>query len=115
MALNHKYPEISSWIRAKNEDLQIVKSLGLSETGILTSVSDYHIYLKLKSDRKKIMEKNLSVVRAALDAGITPRCHFEDITRADIYKFCLPFASITANPPRGKQDSPRRRFPAVQP
>lgn len=92
IALNHKYPEITSWIRAKNEDLQLVKSLGLNETGILTSVSDYHIYLKLKSDRKKILEKNLKVVRASLDAGITPRCHFEDITRADIYGFCLPFA-----------------------
>ncbi len=24
--------------------------------------------------------------------GIKPRCHFEDITRADIYGFCVPFA-----------------------
>ena len=28
----------------------------------------------------------------ALDWGIIPRCHFEDVTRADIYGFCLPLA-----------------------
>jgi isopropylmalate/homocitrate/citramalate synthase len=38
------------------------------------------------------MEKYLAIVKAALDKGITPRCHFEDITRADIYGFCVPFA-----------------------
>jgi isopropylmalate/homocitrate/citramalate synthase len=27
-----------------------------------------------------------------MDLGITPRCHFEDVTRADIYGFCVPFA-----------------------
>ena len=32
------------------------------------------------------------VVRAALEAGVRPRCHFEDITRADFYGFCVPFA-----------------------
>jgi isopropylmalate/homocitrate/citramalate synthase len=88
----YAFPEITSWIRASAEDLKLVKALGIRETGILTSISDYHIYLKLKSDRKKTMEEFLSVVRAALEAGILPRCHFEDITRADIYGFCLPFA-----------------------
>ena len=34
-------------IRANAEDLKVVKAMGLSETGILTSVSDYHIFLKL--------------------------------------------------------------------
>ena len=66
--------------------------LGLKETGILTSVSDYHIFLKLQSNRKAALEKYLKIVRTALDKGIAPRCHFEDITRADIYGFCIPFA-----------------------
>jgi isopropylmalate/homocitrate/citramalate synthase len=87
-----RYPEVTSWIRANKEDFKLVKSFGLKETGILTSVSDYHIYLKLKSSRTKTMEEYLDIVRAALAEGITPRCHFEDITRADIYGFCLPFA-----------------------
>jgi isopropylmalate/homocitrate/citramalate synthase len=38
------------------------------------------------------MREYLSIVSAALDLGITPRCHFEDVTRADIYGFCVPFA-----------------------
>lgn len=91
-ALGHKYPEITGWIRANAEDFKLVKELGLKETGILTSVSDYHIFLKLKKTRERIMEEYLAVVKEALAAGITPRCHFEDITRADIYGFCLPFA-----------------------
>jgi len=88
----HRYPEITSWIRADAGDFQLVKSLGLKETGILTSVSDYHIFLKLKSDRAKVMDSYLGIVKDCLAEGIVPRCHFEDITRADIYGFCLPFA-----------------------
>ena len=29
----------------------------------------------------------------AIEAGLSPRCHFEDITRADFYGFVVPFAS----------------------
>lgn len=38
------------------------------------------------------MDKYLSVVKMALDRGIVPRCHFEDITRADYFGFVVPFA-----------------------
>lgn len=38
------------------------------------------------------MNDYLKVVTKALEWGIVPRCHFEDVTRADIYGFCLPFA-----------------------
>ena len=34
----------------------------------------------------------LGVVKSILDEGIVPRCHFEDLTRADVYGFCIPFA-----------------------
>ncbi len=88
----YRYPEITGWIRAHAADLVLVKDLGLPETGILTSVSDYHIFLKLKWNRRKALEDYLGIVKAALDLGIAPRCHFEDITRADIYGFCVPFA-----------------------
>jgi isopropylmalate/homocitrate/citramalate synthase len=88
----YRYPEITGWVRANKKDLKLVKDLGLKETGILTSVSDYHIFLKLSKRRKQVFEEYLDVVRAALEAGITPRCHFEDVTRADIYGFCVPFA-----------------------
>ncbi len=86
------YPEITGWIRAVAADLKLVKDLGLKETGILTSVSDYHIFLKLKWGRRKAMYEYLGIVKAALDQGIAPRCHFEDVTRADIYGFCVPLA-----------------------
>ncbi|MCE5245136.1 MAG: hypothetical protein LLF99_18250, partial [Desulfobacteraceae bacterium] len=88
----YRFPAITAWIRAVEEDLDLVKDAGLSETGILTSVSDYHIFLKLKTNRKSVLKKYLGIVRAALDKGIVPRCHFEDLTRADIYGFCIPFA-----------------------
>ena len=90
--LDVKFPEITGWIRANKNDLKLVKSMGLRETGLLTSVSDYHIHLKLGKDRKAAMADYLAVVDQALEWGISPRCHFEDLTRADIYGFCLPFA-----------------------
>jgi isopropylmalate/homocitrate/citramalate synthase len=86
------FPEITGWIRANANDLKLVKEMGLGETGILTSVSDYHIFMKLKWDRRQAMEDYLAIVKAALELGVVPRCHFEDITRADIYGFCVPFA-----------------------
>lgn len=89
----HRFPEITSWIRAKKEDFRLVKDMGLKETGILTSCSDYHIFLKLKKNRKQALEGYLEIVKAALAEGIIPRCHFEDITRADFYGFVIPFAT----------------------
>ncbi|MGD0110525.1 MAG: 2-isopropylmalate synthase [Armatimonadota bacterium] len=86
-----RYPEITGWIRAHTEDFKLVKQMGLHETGILTSVSDYHIFLKLKKTRREAMESYLDIVRGALEAGIVPRCHLEDITRADFYGFVVPF------------------------
>lgn len=88
----YRYPEVTGWVRANKKDLKLVKEMELKETGILTSVSDYHIFLKLGKKRKQVFEEYLDVVRAALEAGIIPRCHFEDVTRADIYGFCVPFA-----------------------
>ena len=43
--------------------------------------------------RSGAIEKYLSIVKAALEQGIVPRCHFEDITRADFYGFVVPFAT----------------------
>jgi len=89
----YKYPQITGWIRAVANDFKLVSQMGLKETGILTSASDYHIFLKLRKTRQKAMEGYLDVVKAALDQGVIPRCHFEDITRADYDGFVLPFAA----------------------
>lgn len=91
--LGLKFPEITTWIRAKKEDFKIVKEIGVKETGILTSCSDYHIFYKLNKTRKEAMKQYLDIVYAAFEAGITPRCHLEDITRADFYGFVVPFVS----------------------
>jgi len=88
----YRFPEITGWIRANAGDLGLVKEMGLGETGILTSVSDYHIFLKLRWSRRRALEDYLAIVKAALELGINPRCHFEDVTRADIYGFVVPFA-----------------------
>ena len=91
--LGFKFPHVTGWIRAVKSDFKIVKDMHLDETGILTSCSDYHIFLKLKKTRRQALDMYLDIVRAALDTGITPRCHFEDITRANFYGFVVPFAA----------------------
>ena len=88
--LGLKYPEITAWIRAVAKDFELVKSMGIKETGILTSCSDYHIFLKLKKNRRQALDGYKEIVSAALDNNIVPRCHLEDITRADIYGFVIP-------------------------
>lgn len=91
-ALGHKYPECTGWIRAVKADFRLVKEAGLKETGMLTSCSDYHIFHKLKfGSRKECVDKYCQVVDAAFEAGVRPRCHLEDLTRADIDGFVLPF------------------------
>ncbi len=87
-----KFPEVTSWIRAVKSDFALVKDMNVPETGILTSCSDYHIFLKLHKTRQQAMEQYLDIARSAINEGIRPRCHFEDITRADIYGFVVPFA-----------------------
>lgn len=93
MELGYDYPEITAWIRASKKDFQLVKDLGVKETGILVSCSDYHIFKKLKMTRAQAMEQYLSVVKEAISAGLRPRCHLEDITRADFYGFVVPFVN----------------------
>ncbi|NLZ07595.1 MAG: 2-isopropylmalate synthase [Phycisphaerae bacterium] len=89
----YQYPEITGWIRAVASDFKLVSQMGLKETGILTSASDYHIFLKLRKTRSQALSAYLDIVKASLDSGVRPRCHFEDITRADFGGFVLPFAN----------------------
>ncbi|UCG59834.1 MAG: hypothetical protein JSU70_10000 [Phycisphaerales bacterium] len=89
----YEYPEITGWIRAVPTDFKLVSQMGLAETGILTSASDYHIFLKLRKTRAQALNAYLDIAKAALDSGVIPRCHFEDITRADYRGFVLPFAA----------------------
>ena len=91
LELGYKFPEVTSWIRANEKDFDLVKQMGLKETGILVSCSDYHIFKKMNLTRKQALDKYITIVKAALSQGIIPRCHLEDITRADFYGFVVPF------------------------
>ena len=91
--LGLQFPEITTWIRASKEDFKLVKDLGIRETGILVSCSDYHIFKKMKMTRGEAMKKYLTTVAEAFEAGVMPRCHLEDITRADFYGFVVPFVN----------------------
>ena len=91
--LGLKFPEITTWIRASKEDFKLVRNLGIRETGILVSCSDYHIFNKMKMTRKECMNYYLQTVAEAFEAGVMPRCHLEEITRADFYGFVVPFVN----------------------
>ena len=93
MELGYDFPEITTWIRANKKDFELVRSIGVKETGILVSCSDYHIFNKMGLTRKQALDKYLGIVKDCIEAGLRPRCHFEDITRADFYGFVVPFAS----------------------
>jgi len=101
--LGLRYPEITGWIRANIGDFRFVKEMELKETGMLTSASDYHIFHKQKQTRQQAMDQYIEVVEAALENGIRPRCHLEDVTRADMAGFVLPFVQrlerLTENQP----------------
>jgi isopropylmalate/homocitrate/citramalate synthase len=103
--LGHRWPECTGWIRADKGDFRLVKEAGLHETGMLTSCSDYHIFTKLKfKSRGECIDSYCEVVAAAYEAGVRPRCHLEDITRADIEGFVLPFVQRLERMSEGVDD-----------
>ncbi|NLM13554.1 MAG: 2-isopropylmalate synthase [Epulopiscium sp.] len=87
----YEFPEVTSWIRASKKDFEMVKEIGLKETGILVSCSDYHIFYKMHMTRKQAIDHYLGIVKECMETGVRPRCHLEDITRADFYGFVVPF------------------------
>lgn len=89
----YEFPEVTSWIRASKKDFELVKAVGIKETGILVSCSDYHIFYKMNMTRRQAVDHYVAVVRECIETGVKPRCHFEDITRADFYGFVVPFAA----------------------
>ena len=97
MEKGYKFPEVTSWIRASKKDFEMVKEIGMSETGILVSCSDYHIFYKMGMSRRQAIDHYISVVRDCIETGVKPRCHLEDITRADFYGFVVPFVLELSN------------------
>ena len=59
----------------------------------VASGRDVDKFKKMNLTRSQALDKYLGAVKDALEAGVKPRCHFEDITRADFYGFVVPFAT----------------------
>ncbi len=75
--------EPTTWIRATAKDVALIRQLGVRETGMLASASDYHTFHKFKpGGRRQAAQTYLDAVRVTVDAGIRPRLHLEDATRA---------------------------------
>lgn len=83
--------EPTTWIRATAKDVELIRSLGVRETGMLASASDYHTFHKFKpGGRNQAAQTYLDAVKVTLEAGIRPRLHLEDSTRAPL-DFIQPF------------------------
>jgi 2-phosphinomethylmalic acid synthase len=83
--------EPTTWIRALAKDVVLIKALGIRETGMLASASDYHTFHKFNpGGRRQAAQTYLNAVQITLDAGIRPRLHLEDATRAPL-DFIQPF------------------------
>jgi 2-phosphinomethylmalic acid synthase len=86
--------EPTTWIRATAKDVDLIRSLGVRETGMLASASDFHTFHKFTpGGRAQAAQTYLDAVRITLDAGIRPRLHLEDATRAPM-DFTLPFIEV---------------------
>jgi 2-phosphinomethylmalic acid synthase len=103
--------EPTTWIRATQKDVLLIRDLGVRETGLLASASDYHTFHKFRpGGRARAARTYLEALRTALDAGIRPRLHLEDATRAPM-DFLLPFveAALDAAAPFGPDLRPKFR------
>ena len=77
--------EPTTWIRAAAKDVELIRSLGVRETGMLASISDYHTFHKFSpAGRRPAAAAYLAAVRLCWDLGIRPRLHLEDATRAPL-------------------------------
>ncbi len=63
--------EPTTWIRATRNDVELIKNLGVRETGMLASASDYHTFHKFSpGNRAQAAHLYLEAVDRALDAGL---------------------------------------------
>jgi isopropylmalate/homocitrate/citramalate synthase len=103
--------EPTTWIRATAKDVALIGSLGVRETGMLASASDYHTFHKFKpGGRNQAADTYLDAVRVTVAAGIRPRLHLEDATRAPM-DFMKPFIDAVREicAPYGEALSPKFR------
>ncbi len=91
----YEFPRVTTWTRATPKDIRdLVQVSGgkVTETGMLASSSDHHIFDRLGfHSKEEAMEKYLGPILTACEHGITPRIHLEDATRSDVEGWVIPF------------------------
>jgi len=102
--------EPTTWIRASTKDVRLIQSLGVRESGLLASISDYHVFHKFTpGGRKSAASIYLDAVQMALENGIRPRLHLEDATRASI-DFILYFVDAVRKKSADFPETVRPKF-----
>ena len=79
-------PIVTVYYYGNNKIPKLIKEIYSDETAYPDSPQD-----KLSALAKEAMDGYLAAVAEAFEAGVMPRCHLEDITRADFYGFVVPF------------------------
>ena len=102
--------EPTTWIRASTTDVSLIKKLGIAESGLLASISDYHVFHKFRpAGRRSAAANYLDAVKMTLDCGIRPRLHLEDATRA-APPFLLSFVDTVMTMAAGYPEYLRPKF-----
>jgi len=102
--------EPTTWIRAAAKDVKLIQSLGVRESGLLASISDFHVFHKFHpGGRIQAANIYLEAVQLAFDAGIRPRLHLEDASRAAI-DFIRYFVGTVLEKAARYPDSLRPKF-----
>lgn len=105
--------EPTTWIRAAVKDVKLIRSLGVRESGLLASISDFHVFHKFHpGGRMQAARIYLDAVQMAFDAGIRPRLHLEDASRASI-DFIRYFVGAVLEKAADYSDSLRPKFGSV--
>ena len=104
--------EPTTWIRATRKDAELIGTLGVRETGMLASSSDYHTFHKFKpGGRAQAAKTYLDAVAVTLEAGIRPRLHLEDASRTDMdYMLAFIEACLEVARPYGGAMRPKFRI-----
>ncbi|MDP2744144.1 MAG: 2-isopropylmalate synthase [Dehalococcoidia bacterium] len=101
----YDYPQVTTWVRATPKDVKLLKEVSggrVKETGLLASSSDHHIFDKLGfRSKEEAADKYLAPILTACEEGIRPRVHLEDVTRADIEGWVIPFMQRTSEETKG--------------
>ncbi|MEX0681841.1 MAG: hypothetical protein WD904_07685 [Dehalococcoidia bacterium] len=102
----YEYPKVTTWIRANPKDvkeLHAVTQGRITETGMLASSSDHHIFDKMGyHSKEEAVDKYLKPILTACEHDITPRVHLEDATRADIHGWVVPFMRTVLEQTEGR-------------